>query len=423
MTNLRDVDVLVAGAGPAGLAAALAVARLGLGVTVVTLQPAGGSPPVDRRTAALFGGSITLLRNLGVWDACAGASAPINGIRIVDDTAGLLRAPEVLFTAAELGRDVFGYNVPNAVLTEALGRALDATPSARLAVTARPPAIAVGPDRVQVAMAEGETLAAPLLVGADGRGSPARAAAGIGTKTWTYPQTALVTTFRHSRPHDGISSELHRLAGPLTTVPMPGSSSSLVWVETPEEVQRLCALSDARFLAELEERLQGLLGGLSELTPRAAFPLSGLSVDTAGANRVALVGEAAHVIPPIGAQGLNLGLRDAATLADVLADALERDADIGGPDTLAAYAAARSGDIATRITGVDLLNRTLIAGLLPTHLARGIGLHLLKMVGPLRRKVVAEGLQPSSAEPNLMRPGGAAELTRRLTPVKATSAT
>jgi 2-octaprenyl-6-methoxyphenol hydroxylase len=349
---------------------------------------------------------------LGVWESCEKASAILTGIRIVDDTGGLLRAPEVLFTAAEVGLDAFGYNVPNEALVAALRARLAG--SERLELLAKGVAgIETGGPEARLALAGGGVLEAALIAGADGRNSLSRTAAGIPAKTWSYPQSALVTTFSHSRPHGGISTELHRPAGPLTTVPMPGLRSSLVWVEEPREAERLAALDEPAFLAELERRLQGLLGTLSEPVPRAVFPLSGLSAETAGRNRVALVGEASHVIPPIGAQGLNLGLRDAAALADCVADALSAGRDIGGPETLAAYARARAADVAARISGVDLLNRTLIADILPTHLARGLGLHLLSAIGSLRRLVVREGLQPSYAMPSLMREGGSALLEQR----------
>jgi 2-octaprenyl-6-methoxyphenol hydroxylase len=201
---------------------------------------------------------------------------------------------------------------------------------------------------------------------------------------------------------------------------MPGQRSSLVWVERPEETQRLLALTDDGFLAALEHSLQGLLGSLSDLGTRAAFPLSGLSAEKAGWNRVALVGESAHVFPPIGAQGLNLGLRDGAVLADSVASALAAGQGIGGPEALANYTQARSADIGSRVFGVDILNRSLIADILPTHLARGIGLHLLKSVGPLRRFLVREGLQPSFVMPSLMQEDGAALLQKRARPASST---
>jgi 2-octaprenyl-6-methoxyphenol hydroxylase len=188
---------------------------------------------------------------------------------------------------------------------------------------------------------------------------------------------------------------------------LPGRVSSLVWVERPAVARRLADMDEATFRSTLETRLQGLLGPLGEMGPRGLFPLSGLTADDAGRNRVALVGEAAHVIPPIGAQGLNLGFRDAAILADCVSDTLQTRSDIGAPATLAAYARARRLDIATRAWSIDLLNRSLISGLLPVQLLRGAGLFALKTINPLRRLAIREGLAPSFLTPRLMQHAGA----------------
>lgn len=404
------VRAIVVGGGPAGLAAALSLAAAGLPTRLAAAPHAPGGHVRDRRTAALFTGSVELLRNLGAWDACAPHSAALTAIRLVDDTGRLLKAPEVTFHAREAGLDVFGYNVPNDTLMDALLARLPSAPNVTVHATAGARAVCVGPDDVAVTLAEGETLTAPLVVAADGRRSPTREAAGISVSTWTYPQSALVTWFTHQRDHEGVSTEFHRPVGPFTTVPMPGRASSLVWVEEPAEAERLLKLAEPQFRRAIEMRLAGLLGTVGEIGPRAVFPLSGLTPDVFGRNRVALVGESGHVIPPIGAQGLNLGLRDAATLVDCVLDALATGQDPGGPDVLARYSALRAPDVKGRITTVDILNRTLLSPYLPMHLLRGFGLHVLNMVGPLRRRLVQEGVQPSGYVPVLMRPGGQAVL-------------
>jgi 2-octaprenyl-6-methoxyphenol hydroxylase len=395
-------DVGIIGAGPAGLAAALALGRLGLRVLAVGAAP--GKP--DTRTAALFGGSVTLLENLGIGDACRTAGTEIHGIRIIDDMGGLLRAPEVTFTAAEAGVDRFGYNVPNVALVEALRARAAADPAVTL-LDASAAHLVPGTDSVELQLADGRLLTARLVVGADGRHSLCRQAAGITARTWTYAQSAVTCTFAHQRPHHGISTEFHRPAGPLTVVPSPGLSSSLVWVERPEAAARLVELDEHAFRGALEERLHGLLGPVGDLGPRGVFPLSGLSAATAGRRRIALVGEAAHVIPPIGAQGLNLGLRDVACLADCVADAQAAGADIGGDGVLEAYGRMRRTDIASRIWGIDLLNRSLLATAAPVQTLRGFGLHLLKAFAPARRLAVREGLGPSFIAPRLMQPRAA----------------
>jgi len=399
MKNTVQFDVGVVGAGPAGLAAALCLERLGLHVGLI-------GPPAaraDNRTAALFTGSVQLLRNLGAWDACRAGAEPLVAIRIVDDMGGLLRAPEVVFTAAEVGLEAFGYNVPNAALVNALRKQVAAAADRiTLIDSAHVEGIDIGNESAVLRFASDAPISARLIVGADGRNSICRAAADIGVRTWRYDQCAVTCTFTHQRPHNNISTEFHRPAGPLTVVPSPGLSSSLVWVERPTIARRLATMDDTTFRGALEARLQGLLGPLGTVAPRGVFPLSGLTANEAGRNRVALVGEAAHVIPPIGAQGLNLGFRDAAMLADCVSKRLQSGRDIGGPESLAAFSAARRVDIASRAWSIDLLNRSLISGYLPIQLLRGAGLFALKAINPLRRLAIREGLAPSFVTPRLM---------------------
>ena len=390
-------DVVVVGTGPAGLVAAHALARLGLSVAAVGLPPPGR----DTRTAALFAGSVTLLENLGVGEVFATAGEAIYGIRIIDDMGSLWRAPEVTFTAAEADVVRFGYNVPNAALTDVL-RARDV---ANLQIIdASITRVTPGPDLVAVELGDGRCLSARLVIGADGRQSLCRQAAGIQIRGWAYEQSAVTCTFAHLRDHGGISTEFHRVTGPFTVVPSPGRTSSLVWVERPEEAKRLAGLDEAEFRAVLETRLNGLLGPVGAIGPRGVFPLTGLTASPAGRERIALVGEAVHVIPPIGAQGLNLGLRDAASIADCVADALAVGGDIGAPGVLTAYDRMRAPDITSRVWSIDLLNRTLLSRATPVQALRGLGMHMLKSVGPLRRMAIREGLAPSFVSPRLMQP-------------------
>ncbi|WBT37055.1 UbiH/UbiF family hydroxylase [Hyphomicrobium sp. DMF-1] len=413
----RRVTAAVVGGGPAGIATALSLGRAGADVVLAAPPHRTEGQAPDNRTAALFAGSIELLKNVGAWETIAPQSAPITGIRIIDDTGALLRAPEVVFTASEVGLDVFGWNVPNGALVSGL-LAAAAQPGSRVALHATQGVATVTPgaETISLTTREGDEFDAALVAGADGRNSLCRTAAGIETRTWRYEQAAIATSFHHTRPHRSISTEFHRPAGPFTTVPLPGLRSSLVWVERPDEAQRLAALSEADFRAILEERLQGLLGTVGEIGPRAVFPLSGLTAKRFGLNRVALVGEAGHVIPPIGAQGLNLGFRDAATLADCVADALAQGRDPGGAATLDAYSARRKPDVSSRITTIDVLNRSLISDLVPVHLARGLGIVALKALGPLRRFAIREGLQPSRELPALLLPDGARLLAQRASP-------
>lgn len=403
--------MIVVGGGPAGLACALALAAADVPVMLAAGPHRPGGFDRDRRTAGLFAGSIELLRNLGVWDGLKDACEPLKTIRLIDDTGRLFRAPEVKFHARDAGLEAFGFNVPNDALVDALSARVAATTGITVVPTAGARAVRIGPGHATIVLGEGPELSARLVVAADGRKSPTRDAAGITVKTWNYPQTAVVTWFSHQRPHDGISTEFHRAVGPFTTVPMPGRYSSLVWVEDPAEAERLMTLSETEFRRAIEVRLGGLLGTVGEIGPRASFPLSGLTPDVFGRNRVALVGESGHVIPPIGAQGLNLGLRDAATLADCVSDAVSAGHDPGGSEVLNRYSALRAPDVNGRIMAIDLLNRTLLSPYLTVHLIRGFGLHVLNNVDALRRLVVKEGVQPTAYIPTLMRSGGTAPAT------------
>jgi 2-octaprenyl-6-methoxyphenol hydroxylase len=256
---------------------------------------------------------------------------------------------------------------------------------------------------VRVSLAEGDVLRARLVIGADGAGSITRTGAAIAARTWTYPQAAIVGMFAHSRALRGVTTELHRRGGPLTIVPLYTGQSSFVWVEETRCAARLAALAERDFVAEFSHRLKGIAGALASAGPRSVFALGGLKAERMAAHRIALVGEAAHVLPPIGAQGLNISLRDAAALADCVSRALATAEDVGGETTLANYQAARAGDVATLTLLVDLLNRSLLSDFLPLAVARGVGLHLLANLPALRRVAVAGGLRASSLPP-LMRP-------------------
>jgi 2-octaprenyl-6-methoxyphenol hydroxylase len=394
-------DVVIIGAGPVGLAAALSLAAVGVDVVIAAPEH---DPIADARSTALLLASVALFDNLGAWRLCARESAPLLGIRIIDDRDHLLRAPEVLFKASELALPCFGANIANSVLIAALSAAVRDQPRILWHRTAAVREVTPCDDRVRLVLAEGKTLLSRLVVGADGARSLARQAAAIGVRTWDYPQVAIAGTVRHSRAQNGITSELHRRTGPLTLVPLTREEASFVWVVEPDEARRLADLDAAGFLAELSSALKGLLGALLAVGARSAFPLGGLSAECMGRRRIALVGEAAHVIPPIGAQGLNLGLRDAAALADCVAHAQALQQDIGGAPMLDAYDRMRSGDVANRRFLVDLFNRSLLSDLLPIAAARSICLQLLANLPAARRLAMNAGLWAVGPLPRLMQP-------------------
>lgn len=391
-------ETIVVGGGPAGLTAAIALAANGQQTALAGKRPAR----LDNRTTALLGGSVTALETLGVWELCVAQSAPLKVMRIVDDTGRLWRAPEVKFTSSEIDLDAFGHNIANRDLVVALEQRAAALPNLRMIddeVTTVEPA----GDAVVITLKNGSRLSAPLVVGADGRQSLCRKAAGIGVNEHAYRQVALTVTLRHSRPHLDTSTEFHTPHGPFTLVPLPGLRSSLVWVLEPRQADDIAALDDAALAAEIERASHSILGKI-ELEPgRGLFPLSVITAQAFGARRIALVGEAAHVIPPIGAQGLNLGLRDAATIGELAAEAQRDGRDIGGEDVLAAYDKRRRADVTTRGLVIDLFNRTLLTDFLPLQGLRGLGLYMIDKIGPLRRAVMREGIAPSSAQPRLMR--------------------
>ena len=387
-------DVIVAGAGAVGLSAGLAAACAGLRVCVVGR--------IDRReggrTVALLDGSIRFLRALNAWEAIAPQSAPLEIMRIVDDTGSLFRTPPVDFRASEIGLSAFGSNVENVALVKTLAELARAAPGLTLLedmIFAHEHA----PDAIRVSVGD-RTLEGALLVGADGRASPSRKAAGIGVRSWSYPQSALTTIFSHTLPHENVSTEFHTRAGPFTLVPLPGRAhephrSSLVWVTTPDEAQRLLALAPDDFAREAERQAHAVLGAMELAGPIGHSPISALKAKSVIGHRTVLVGDAAHALAPIGAQGLNLGLRDVAELARFLAGA----DDPGALGALRSYARARERDAALRTLGVDLLNRSLLAPFLPVDLARGLGLTALAHIGPLRRAFMRAGLAQRAAAP------------------------
>ncbi|WP_279356008.1 UbiH/UbiF family hydroxylase [Methylobacterium indicum] len=389
-------DVAVVGAGAVGLATALALARDGVRTALVGRH----APVADGRTVALLDGSVRLLRALGAWEALEPQAAPLSEMHLIDDTGSLFRPPPARFVAREIGLDAFGWNVESARLVETLRTRARAVPELAL-VEHDSAGCTVAADRAVLALEGGGHVAARLVVAADGGGSPLREAAGLSARRWTYPQKALTTILAHARDHREVSTEFHTREGPFTLVPLPGGRrSSLVWVSAEARAERLAALDDAALAAAIERQAQSMLGAMRIDGPRGLVPMRGLSVPRPVGPRLALVGEAAHVFPPIGAQGLNLGLRDAAALRDAVAEGAR---DPGSEAVLAGFARGRALDARLRTGAVDTLNRSLLTAFLPSDLARGAGLLALSTIAPLRRLVMREGVTPRLGTPTLMR--------------------
>jgi 2-octaprenyl-6-methoxyphenol hydroxylase len=390
MDVAESVDIAVVGTGPVGLLGALAFARAGRRVCLVGPEPEGG----EGRTAALLAPSVELLEELGLWPALAPHAAALRGMRIVDDSGSLFRPPPVEFTPRELGLDAFGWNIENARLTRILA---DAVASDRTIVWHRSLAdgFATGHTAV-LTQADGAEVEAKLVVAADGRRSRVREAAGIGVREHRYRQAALTAIFRHGRPHGQVSTEFHKRGGPMTLVPMPegdraGFRSSLVWVTEPHHAKRLAALEPSWLARAVEDACHRLLGEMELDGPRGTVPLSSMKARRFVGERLALAGEAAHVLPPIGAQGLNLGFSDIASLRRLLWEG----GDPGTPALLARYDRERRADAGLRGLAVHGLNRALLSHSPLLDAARGIGLGLLGGIGPLRRAVMRAGLPAS----------------------------
>ena len=391
---MSDFPIIISGAGPAGLVTACLLAHEGIKVAVIA--PAAQAP--DPRTTALMQPSIQLLRHIGVWPGeLERPSAPLRQLHLVDDTGHLVSAPRVEFSARELQLPEFGWNVPLAELIPALQARAESLGVAFLAASCV--SAKAGEGDITLSTDTGQHLAAKLLVCADGAGSPTRKALGFTTETRKFDQCALVTSFDHTADHECVSTEWHKQDGPFTTVPLPGRRSSLVWMAKPARIAQLMALSNTDFSIEVQLESHGMLGRITNPAPRKFFPMQLQRATVLGKSRAMLVGEAGHALPPIGAQGLNLSLRDAGTLADLVIAA----ADPGSVELCAAYDQQRRADVLPRMEVTGLMNWTLLSEFEGVHLARATGLAAVANFPPLRRFALKAGLNSGKNLPFAMR--------------------
>ncbi len=392
-----DYDIVISGGGVAGLTAAAAFGTAGFDVLIV--DP---SPPVttqdgdgaDLRTTAFLQPAQAFLDRAGIWDKLAPYAAPLQVMQIVDASGedGAIRTTAA-FDAADISDAPFGWNLPNWLLRREMVARLDALPNVTLKTGVGFANMVARTAHALVSLTDGTRLRCKLVIGADGRGSPVRAAAGIDVKTTRYGQKAITFAVTHDAPHNNVSTEVHRSGGPFTLVPLPDHNglpcSAVVWMdEGPRAADRM-AIDEATFNEEATARSGGIYGALTLVSKRSLWPIISQTTSAMSGPRTALVAEAAHVMPPIGAQGLNMSLADLSALLDL---ATASPDTLGNAEMLTAYHAARHNDVRLRVTGVDALNRASIAGSPLVQDLRVAGIKALYGAAPIRRKLMQMGL-------------------------------
>ena len=373
------------------------------GFSVLCVDPA---PPItdaaadgsDLRSTAFLQPAISLFKEVGLWERLAPFAAPLDVMRLVDagGADGLPRTTRD-FVATDMGQESFGYNFPNWLLRREMVAALADRPEITFLPGTSLKDILVRSAEARVALSDGTQVSTPLVIGADGRNSRVRELSNISASTTRYGQKAIVFAVAHADPHENISTEVHRTGGPFTLVPLPDDEtgthrSAVVWMENGPEASRLFDLPDEAFAVAATDRSAGVLGPLTLASARRIWPIVTQVADAITAPRTALIAEAAHVMPPIGAQGLNMSLRDLSELAKLLETARDSGQDLGGPSVLDAYARARRSDIDLRLLGVDLLNRAAMTDIQPLMDLRRRGLEALHGVRPVRQTAMRLGL-------------------------------
>jgi 2-octaprenyl-6-methoxyphenol hydroxylase len=397
-----DVELLIAGGGLVGLLLGVACAGAGLEVAVIdpqdpTAMLANG---YDARSSAIAYGSCRVLDGLGLWPDIEAEAAPILEIRVADDSSPLF----LHYDFRELEEaEPLGYIVENRVLRRALFERARVLPSLSLRAGHKVAAAETSASTADAVLAGGERIRARLIAAADGHASPLRRAAGISTVEWRYPQTSITTTVRHERPHGGVAVEHFLPAGPFAILPMTHNRSSVVWTERSEFAARLTALPEVAFAAELAARFSDFLGAVEPVGPRSMYPLGLMLAERYAARRLALVGEAAHLIHPIAGQGLNLGIRDVAALAELVIDARRLGLDIGEDTLLARYERWRRSDALQLATVTDGLNRLFSNTIAPVRLLRDLGLAVVNHLPPLKRLLMRDAMGLTGDLPRLFR--------------------
>ena len=402
----HDSDILIVGGGLNGPALALALARAGHTVTVIDAlsEKIRKNAAFDGRAYALALASVRLLGAIGIWERVAGHAQPMLEIKVTDGRAGEGASPFFLhFDHAEIEEGPMGHMLEDRFLRRALLEAMAETPGITHLSGQTVTAQEIGPAAVSVALASGQCLTGALLIGSDGRASGTAQRADISRTGWGYGQTALVCAIEHELPHDGIAHQFFMPPGPLAILPLPGNVSSIVWSESEETAAQFAALSDADFIKVLRPRFGDFLGSIALRGKRFTYPLGLTLANSFVADRLALIGDAAHGMHPIAGQGLNAGLRDVGALAQVLDEATRRGEDIGAPDVLARYQQWRRFDTATLALATDLTNRLFSNDNPLLRLGRDLGMGAINAMPALRRKFIREAAGLTGDLPALMR--------------------
>ncbi len=397
MTDITQVDILISGGGIAGLTAAAAFGTAGF-----TVQCVDPTPPVterdatgaDMRSTAFLQPARSLLEEAGLWARLDDHAAPLQTMRIVD-AGGEVAEPRIIkdFNASDISELPFGWNLPNWLLRREMLARLAELDTVDLRLGCGTKSLFTRTQEARVGLTDGTQTRAKLVIAADGRNSPMRQAAGIDVKTIRYGQKALALAVTHPIPHNNVSTEIHRSGGPFTLVPLPdynGSpSSALVWMERGPRAEELYSMETTAFEAEMTERSCSLFGPLTLASNRTIWPIISQSAERLNGQRLALVAEAAHVVPPIGAQGLNMSLGDMRVLLDL---AKADPENLGNAAMLETYHRKRHAEIKLRVQGIDLLNRASMADAQPLRDARAVGLNALYAMGPVRKTLMQMGL-------------------------------
>ncbi|WP_108485239.1 UbiH/UbiF/VisC/COQ6 family ubiquinone biosynthesis hydroxylase [Oceaniglobus ichthyenteri] len=401
----HDTDIVIVGGGLNGATLALALASVGFTITLVDAKPRDvrGAQGFDGRSYAMAHSSCAMMAALGLWAGLAETAQPILDIKVSDGRAGEGASPFVLeFDHAELEEGPMGHMVEDRHLRPHLLAQMDKTPAITQMSGRSVLAQSIEGQSAHVTLDDGTVIAAQLLIGCDGLGSGTAKRAGIRHTGWDYGQTGMVAAIAHEKPHNGIAHQLFMPEGPLAILPLVGNRCSIVWTERTGNAARINALSDAEYLDILRPRFGDFLGDIALAGARYSYPLSLSLANSMVAPRLALCGDAAHRLHPIAGQGLNAGLKDIATLAQVLAEARRRGEDIGRLDVLERYAQWRRFDVATLALATDTFNRLFSNDNPLLRLARDVGLGVVNAMPGLRRGFMREAAGLNGDRPELL---------------------